>query len=523
VEGLETRQLLSTFSVVLATDSGGSSSGQGVTATSGDLRWCINQADHQPTGTADTITFDPTLFATPQTITLDTAKGTLVLSDSNPLTIQGPSGSTATVSGGDAVAVLDIASGTVTINNLAISHGHTSGYGGGINNNGTLIMANCIFDHDVALEGGGLENLAIAKLTGCNFFLDTADKGGGILTKGQKKLTLTNCNLSNDSASGIGGGALWINAGCTATVMGTTFDNDSAPGGDGGAVFIVGPTSLGTLTNCTFTNDSAGTGGGGVCTDGVCTVKMTQCTISNDTAPSGGGVSNAGGTVVLTQCTLSNDSSPATGNGGGLSNGGTATVTACTFNNDSAYAGGGLFNRGPGTLVNCTFAYNTATATGGAIDNAALGNVFSTLNVTNCTIAVNSANHGSGGGIVNDPGNTLNLYNTLVAENIASSSGPDISGTINIADHNLIGDGGGSTIVTDQGGNLIGGNGNPVIDPRLGPLANHGGFTKTMALLADSPAIGNADNPKAPSTDQRGHKRVDLSGEVTDIGAFEYP
>jgi hypothetical protein len=98
-----------------------------------------------------------------------------------------------------------------------------------------------------------------------------------------------------------------------------------------------------------------------------------------------------------------------------------------------------------------------------------------------------------------------------------------VSGTINTADHNLIGDGGGLSITTNQGGNLVGGNGNLVIDPRLGPLQNNGGHTETLALFADSPAIGQADNAKAPATDQRGHKRIDLVGEVTDIGAFEYP
>jgi hypothetical protein len=179
-------------------------------------------------------------------------------------------------------------------------------------------------------------------------------------------------------------------------------------------------------------------------------------------------------------------------------------------------------------LQNCTFANNTATGStssggGGAIYNGSLGGKWFTLNVTNCTLADNTASNGAGGGIWNAGSGTLNLTNTIVAQNTAALAGPDISGTINSADHNLIGDGGGSTIVTDQGGNLVGGNGNPVIDPRLGPLQNNGGSTQTMALLADSLAIGHADNAKAPPTDQRGHKRIDVSGEVTDIGAYEAP
>ena len=42
-----------------------------------------------------------------------------------------------------------------------------------------------------------------------------------------------------------------------------------------------------------------------------------------------------------------------------------------------------------------------------------------------------------------------------------------------------------------------------------------------MALLAGSPAIGHADNSKAPATDQREVTRIDEAGETTDIGAFE--
>src|SRR6516225_848707 len=129
LEALETRQLLSTFTVVLATDAGGPG-GQKVTATSGDLRYCIAQADAAHSAASDTILFSPTLFATPHTITLNKANGPLVVNDSHPLTIAGPTANTATVSGGDAVEVFDVAGGTVSISNLAISHGHTSGSGG---------------------------------------------------------------------------------------------------------------------------------------------------------------------------------------------------------------------------------------------------------------------------------------------------------------------------------------------------------------------------------------------------------
>jgi hypothetical protein len=53
------------------------------------------------------------------------------------------------------------------------------------------------------------------------------------------------------------------------------------------------------------------------------------------------------------------------------------------------------------------------------------------------------------------------------------------------ADHNLVGNATGSTgVVNGVNGNIVGGNGHPVINADLGPLQNNGGPTLTMALLA---------------------------------------
>jgi hypothetical protein len=520
LERLETREVLSTFTVVLATDAGGLG-GQKVTATTGDLRYCIAQANAAHAALTDTINFSPTLFATPQTITLNSATKALVVNDSNPLTINGLAGGTVTVSGGDATEVFDITGGTVSISNLAISHGHTTGSGGGISNAGELTLTNCILDHDSAGNagnaGGGLYNLGgTATLFGCTFNHDSAGGtngvGGGIFSFGT--LSVTNCNLSNDTAGFLGGG-VYIHVNSTATLTNCTLSNDSAiggGGGDGGGVFV-DAFSTATLTDCNLSNDKAGNGGGGLCTDGSGPVTFNNCTLSNDSAAQGGGICNTHGTVVLTACTLNNDSNS------GLLNEGTATVVASTFSNDSALAGGGLENVGTATLTNCTFSNDSATS---SIDGG--GGIFNeggaTLTLTNCTLANNSALTGFGGGIWNAGSGTLNLTNTIVAENTAAVSGPDIFGIVNTADHDLIGDGSGMSIVTNLGGNLVGTSISP-IDPRLGPLQNNGGPTQTLALLANSPAIGHANNAKAPATDQRGVTRVTGPGEVTDIGAFE--
>src|SRR5262249_13590809 len=149
----------------------------------GDLRYCIEQADAVHSAATDTITFSATVFGTPQTITLKSSTGPLVLNDSHPLTIQGPTGDTVTVSGGDAVEVLDITGGTVNISHLTISHGNSSVLGGGIFNSGTLTLTHCTLDHDHAGNaGGGLANdEGTATLVGCTFNQDSAGSiGGGV-------------------------------------------------------------------------------------------------------------------------------------------------------------------------------------------------------------------------------------------------------------------------------------------------------------------------------------------------------
>ena len=89
---LEDRRLLATFTVTSTADTLDSNNNP----TVGTLRWAVQQADVATS--PSTITFDPTVFATPQTITLLNAQ--LELSNVNDsTTINGPS-SGVTVSGG---------------------------------------------------------------------------------------------------------------------------------------------------------------------------------------------------------------------------------------------------------------------------------------------------------------------------------------------------------------------------------------------------------------------------------------
>ena len=64
------------------------------------------------------------------------------------------------------------------------------------------------------------------------------------------------------------------------------------------------------------------------------------------------------------------------------------------------------------------------------------------------------------------------------------------------------------------------------INPHIGPLANNGGPTKTIALLSGSPAINAGNSALAEAygitTDQHGAPRFPPGGDgMVDIGAYE--
>ena len=58
-------------------------------------------------------------------------------------------------------------------------------------------------------------------------------------------------------------------------------------------------------------------------------------------------------------------------------------------------------------------------------------------------------------------------------------------------------------------------------DPRLAPLAEYGGPTRTHLLLSDSPAINRGSNLLNRAYDQRGPEFPRVKGAFPDIGAIE--
>jgi hypothetical protein len=157
------------------------------------------------------------------------------------------------------------------------------------------------------------------------------------------------------------------------------------------------------------------------------------------------------------------------------------------------------------------------------MDPAALARrlLLAALTVTNSTFSGNGA-RGRGGGIAGLSG-AVTITNTIIAN---STSGGNCSGIGTDGGHNI--DDGTTCGFTGAGCASTGGssfcNTNPQLDPAR--LANNGGPTQTIALLAGSPAINAGDEsvcaePPVNNLDQRGYLRPGTGHTVCSIGSYE--
>ena len=207
-----------------------------VSNTSNDSTWMgslpyeVAQADSDTTSTTIAINFDSDTFAIPQTIVL---AGTLDLHTGGaPITIEGPAAALTIQGGGSGsnFSVFTVAGNTTaTIENLTISNGYTNGYGGGINNSGTLAVSNSTLAGNCAAAGGALYS--------------------------DGNLTLTNTILSDNQAVGLPGGDGSIFA-----------PGETGGNGQGGGVFVAG--GILNMTDVSVLSNAALGGQGGNAGDG---------------------------------------------------------------------------------------------------------------------------------------------------------------------------------------------------------------------------------------------------------------
>jgi hypothetical protein len=346
--------------------------------------------------------------------------------------------------------------------------------------------------------------------------LHLTDKTGTTTISGQaaSQVAISGNNLST---------VLVIDSGVTAEI-----DCLTITGGKGSINLGGGQTAAGgidnegrlTVQNDVFSNNSGGTFGGGIYNNNILTIN--GCTFSGNSAQFGGGLYSAG-TATINTSTFNLNS--AGSNGAGLYNAATVTVENSTLSNNSAGAsGGGFYSNNHATIIDSTIVGNSAATSGGGFIN------LNVVTLADCTIAGNFSALGAG---VYNSFSTVTTNGTIIAQNFvspANHAARDWGGSAAAAgsSYNLIGDPTNSGLVNGTNHNLAGTAANP-LNPLLGPLANNGGPTQTMALQAGSAALdaGGTTLPVDPLTglpmpnDQRGAGFSRTFGSAIDIGALE--
>ena len=271
-------------------------------------------------------------------------------------------------------------------------------------------------------------------------------------------------------------------------------------------VFHVQAGASSSLTDLTIRGGvlAANLWGGGVLLDSGASLTLARAIITANSTGSGAGLYSYG-TLTAIDTTFSNNAGA--GWGGGIYNdGGVLTLDRVTVSgNTVAKDGGGIYNVGSGaslSLANVTVSGNTTTGIGGGIyTNRA-------ITITNSTIAFNSSSGGADG-IYAQGAASATLKNTL----LYNPAGTNSNTALTSAGNNLDSDGSAGLAAAGD----LSGTAGTSIDPKLSPLQDNGGSTRTLALLTGSTAINAGTATGAPATDQRGFARIG----APDIGAFE--
>lgn len=442
------------------------------------------------------------------------------------------------------VVVMDGTSGT-KINGNTVLDGFTVAQG---NADGDLNLQQA-FGGGMICDGGGAGSECSPTLNQLTFSENNAGWGGAIFYNGLGGVsspTLSNSNFSNNTAANYGGalygdgsangtsspalnkvsftgntagnsGGAMMNDGQAGvskpTLNHVTFDGNSAPNGLGGAMYNNGFQGMSSpvLAHVIFNGNSAGSLGGAMYNEGnkgVSSPELSDVVFSDNHAALAGAMHNNGNDGI---------SSP--------------IMNRVTFSGNTASASAGaIYNDGRSNGVaspiisNATFVNNSnPNEFGGAIYSYAGDGGTSSVQLSNVTFTGNGAKFG--GALYNDGRASGNVHpvlrNVILWGDTASTNGPEI--------YNDAGAGVSIASSVVQGGcaSVIGatcGAGNRAGDPKLGALADNGGFTQTMMPGSGSSAIdtGNATtcaNTPVNGHDQRGAVRPFGSG--CDIGSVE--
>lgn len=513
----------------------------------GSLRSAIVAANANPG--PDTVAFADDLGST---ITVD-ANDRGAIPVTGRLLVAGPgggagSGPQLTVTGSSGPVLQVDATAETTITSLRFSRlGGSDVEGGAISNEGALTLVATAFDRNMAFNGGAIFNEGGLLVTGSSFTENQAGEreavaGGAIHNVGSARIARSSF-VGNVARSG--------------EIEGPDPD---ASGAHGGAIFNGFGASEMTIIDSEFVRNGALDQAASAIGGAISNTQRTNLAIRRSTlkgnyalgalSADGGAVFNDASKLEITASTLQANGAQATreAQGGALRNSdsGRAVVRNSTLSRNVVAApperlpgagelGGGAISSGAYRselrVQNSTLVGNEAItypasdrpgriAVGGGI---LIGTAETDSRVLNSTLSGNVATSGANLASGNTFGAETQLRGTILANPLTPAgkkvaSCADLDGEIVSLGYNLES---GRSCGLDAAGDQR------RTDPRLRPLRDNGGPTKTMAIGLSSPALdaGSAD----AKTDQRGSKRPvripgvrkPKGGDRSDIGAFE--
>jgi hypothetical protein len=273
----------------------------------------------------------------------------------------------------------------------------------GTANRGTVTIVNCVIAGNKSKNDGAginlysdIHNVMITNCVVTNNVTTTSGNGAGIQVRHSYggTVSILNCNVSSNSAAGVGGG-IFLGGNQHVNLSGTLISNNVAtlnPALGGGlgisALGVAGFTAIMGVTNCSIANNHAENGttaaGGGVYFNGAYSATLENCTIHDNTADNGAGIANGGSglgaSLTVANCAVTNNAAGASGGGvASLGSSSTTFITKSTvLGNSATTSGGGVYN-GDGALsagFNRIVNNNAPTARG-------VARVAGTINVTN--------------------------------------------------------------------------------------------------------------------------------------------
>ncbi len=341
----------------------------------------------------------------------------------------------------------------VVFANVILNEGRTDGNGGGIliSSTSEVVLRNrVVIQACVAANGGGIYNEGRLVVNGTIFENNSTrsitGSGGAIYNSTNAGLNVTNSNFRENRASRSGGAI--EEASLTEDIVqieNTNFTRNrvgvTQTPGDGGALHVTERGNV-SLIQCDAEGNNASNSGGAYWNDlgnmiiegGMITENIA---LGDSVTLGGGGVFNMAGELTITEATLSlNEAQGDNGSGGAIFNntGGTLRLAGCDLLRNSASIAGGAIENFEGRSVmitGCLLEGNRVEPNGGVIvigmEDAGLGGGLRTFRVSEvtidtCTFSGNVADE-SGGGVWNSGDAMLTVRNSTFTRCSASLGG----------------------------------------------------------------------------------------------------